>query len=111
MKNAIEDHRNTLIIVGFQAKNTLGRKLVEKEKRVNIFGKPYDVRMEIKIMNTYSAHADRSDLLDYAGKVRGLQKLILVHGEDKACEDLKTAMLGNGIKDIVIPSFGDTLQL
>ncbi len=111
MKNAIEDHRNTLVIVGFQAKNTLGRKLVEKEKKVNIFGKPYDVRMEIKVMNTYSAHADRSDLLDYAGKVRGLQKLILVHGEDQACEDLKIAMLGNGIKDVIIPSFGDTLEL
>lgn len=111
MKNSIEDHRNTLIIVGFQAKNTLGRKLVEKEKRVNIFGKPYEVRMEIKIMNTYSAHADRSDLLDYAGKVQGLQKLILVHGEDQACEDLKAAMLGNGIKDVVVPSFGDTIEL
>lgn len=111
LKNSVEDHRNTLVIVGFQAKNTLGRKLVEKEKRVNIFGKPYDVRMEIKIMNAYSAHADRSDLIHFATQVQGLEKLILVHGEDQACEDLKTAMLDNGIKEVIIPSFGDTLEL
>lgn len=111
LKNSIEDHRNTLVIVGFQAQNTLGRKLIEKQSPVNIFGKPYDVRMEIKIMNAYSAHADRSDLLDYATKIEGLQKLILVHGEDQACEDLKSAMLGNGIKDVHVPSFGETLEL
>lgn len=111
LKNSIEDHRNTVIIVGFQARDTLGRKLVEKEKRVNIFGKPYEVKMEVKILNAYSAHADRSDLLDYATRVHGLQKLILVHGENEACEDLKKAMEDNGIKDVTIPSFGDTLQL
>ncbi|MFA6023740.1 MAG: MBL fold metallo-hydrolase [Candidatus Gracilibacteria bacterium] len=111
LKNSIEDHRNTLIIVGFQAQNTLGRKLIEKMNPVNIFGKPYAVKMEIKIMNAYSAHADRSDLLDYATKVGGLQKLILVHGEDQACEDLKTAMLQNGIKEVLVPSLGESVEL
>lgn len=111
LKNSIEDHRNTLVIVGFQAKNTLGRKIIEKVNPVNIFGKPYEVKMEVKIMNAYSAHADRSDLLDYVSKVEGIQKLILVHGEDQACEDLKSAMIQNGMKDVVIPTFGDTLEL
>lgn len=111
LKNSIEDHRNTLIIVGFQAKNTLGRKIIEKVNPVNIFGKPYEVKMEVKIMNAYSAHADRSDLLDYVSKVDGIQKLILVHGEDQACEDLKSAMIQNGMKDVVVPTFGDTLEL
>ena len=50
--------RNTLVIVGFQAQNTLGRKLIEKMDPVNIFGKPFSVKFEIKIMNAYSAHAD-----------------------------------------------------
>lgn len=111
LKNSIEDHRNTLIIVGYQAVNTLGRKIIDKMSPVNIFGKPHDVKMEVKIMNAYSAHADRSDLLDYATKVKGLQKLILIHGEEDAAEDLKTAMLGNGIKEVIVPSFGDTLEL
>lgn len=111
LKNSIEDHRNTLVIVGYQAQNTLGRKIIEKMSPVNIFGKPHEIKMEVKIMNAYSAHADRSDLLDYATKVKGLKKLILVHGEDQACEDLKTAMLQNGIQDVIIPSFGETLEL
>lgn len=111
LKNSIEDHRNALVIVGYQAQNTLGRKIIEKMSPVNIFGKPHEIKMEVKIMNAYSAHADRSDLLDYATKVKGLKKLILVHGEDQACEDLKTAMLQNGISDVVIPSFGETLEL
>lgn len=111
LKNSIEDHRNTLVIVGYQAQNTLGRKIIEKMSPVNIFGKPHEIKMEVKIMNAYSAHADRSDLLDYATKVKGLKKLILVHGEDQACEDLKTAMLQNGIQDVLIPSFGETLEL
>ena len=62
-------------------------------------------------MNAYSAHADRSDLLDYVSKVQGIQKLILVHGEDQACEDLKSAMLQNGVKEVIVPTFGETLEL
>ena len=111
LKNSIEANRNTLIIVGFQAQNTLGRKIIEKVSPVNIFGKPHEVKMEVKIMNAYSAHADRSDLLDYVSKVEGIQKLILVHGEDQACEDLQSAMLQNGVKEVIIPSFGETLEL
>ncbi len=111
LKNSIEDHRNTLIIVGYQAVNTLGRKIIEKMNPVNIFGKPHEVKIDVKIMNAYSAHADRSDLLEYATKVQGLKKLILVHGEEQAAEDLKAAMMQNGIMDVTVPSFGDTLEL
>lgn len=111
LRNAIEDHRNTLLIVGYQAANTLGRKLVEGFKEVKIFGKPYKVKIEVKVMNAYSAHADRSDLLDYATKIKGLKKIILVHGEEQAAEDFKKALEDNGHKDVVIPEFGQTMEL
>lgn len=111
LKNAIEDPRNTLLIVGYQAENTLGRKLVEKFKMVNIFGKPYSVKMEIKVMNAYSAHADRSDLLDYISKVKNLKKVILVHGESQAIEDLKHSLGDNGINNVHIASRGESIQL
>lgn len=113
LKNNITDHRNTLLIVGYQAANTLGRKLVEKEKGVRIFGKPYEVNIEVKVMNAYSAHADQSDLLDYMSKVKGLKKIILVHGEQNSQDDLKKAMLANGRKEdeIFIPNFGDNIEL
>ncbi len=111
LKNAIEDHRNTLLIVGFQAQNTLGRKLVEGHKVVKIFGEPYPVKIGVKVMNAYSAHADRSDLLDYASKVQGLKKIILVHGEEEASEDFKKALEANGHADVVVSDFGATLEL
>lgn len=111
IKNSIEDHRNTLVIVGFQAQNTLGRKLIEKMDPVNIFGKPFPVKFEIKIMNAYSAHADRSDLIDYAVKAKIKNKLILVHGEEQAALDLQSAIQTNGVKEVVVPTFGDVMEL
>ncbi len=111
IKNSIEDHRNTLLIVGFQAQNTLGRKLVEKMNPVNVFGKPYEVRFEIKIMNAYSAHADRTDLIEYATKAKVKGKIILVHGEEQAALDLQKSLQDAGIKDVLVPSFGETVEL
>ncbi len=113
LKNNIGDHRNMLIVVGYQAANTLGRKIIEKQKEVRIFGKPFNVEMEVKIMNAYSAHADKKDLIDYIGKIGGLKKIILVHGEEDSQNDLKKSLIEAGQKEdeIFIPSFGDTLDL
>ncbi len=110
LRNAIEDHRNSLLIVGYQAKNTLGRKLIEGFKEVKIFGEPHMVKMEIHVMNAYSAHADRSDLLNYISKVERLGKIVLVHGEEESSQDLKLALHANGFEDVVIPDFGDRLD-
>lgn len=111
LRNAIEDHRNSLLIVGYQARNTLGRKLVEGQKEVKIFGEVHPVKIQVHVMNAYSAHADRSDLLDYVSKVDSLKKLILIHGEEESAEDLKKAINANGFQDVVIPDFGDELEL
>jgi len=111
LRNAIEDHRNSLIIVGYQARNTLGRKLVEGYKEVNIFGEPHPVKIEINVMNAYSAHADRSDLLNYVAQIDTLKKVILVHGEEESAQDLEKAIHANGFQDVVIPHFGDILEL
>jgi metallo-beta-lactamase family protein len=111
LRNAIEDHRNSIIIVGYQAMHTLGRKLVEGYKEVNIFGEPHPVKIETHVMNAYSAHADRSDLLNYVSQIEGLKKVILVHGEEESAEDLKKAIHANGITDVIIPHYGDDLEL
>lgn len=111
LRNAIEDHRNSLLIVGYQAKNTLGRKLIEGQQEVKIFGEPHPVKIEIHVMNAYSAHADRSDLLHYISKVKNLKKVILVHGEEESAEDLKVALEANGITGVEIPHFGESLDL
>lgn len=111
LKNSVEDHRNCVLIVGFQAENTLGRKLVEKQREVNIFGKPYQVQAEIKIMNAYSAHADRNDLLSYPDGIKGLKKIIIVHGENEGAEALKSGLEEKGYKDVVIAEFGTSMTL
>jgi metallo-beta-lactamase family protein len=82
LKNNIESDKNIILIVGYQAQNTLGRKLVEKEKKVNIFGQPYKRKAEVVVLNEFSAHADRNDLISFVEKVSP-ERIFLVHGEEE----------------------------
>lgn len=111
LKNNIDDRRNTVLIIGYQAENTLGRKLVNGEKRVNIFGEPHDVKADIFVMDAFSAHADRSDLLEYIGRIRGLKKVFLVHGEAKQLAAFSQALLQNGYNDVHIPENGEEIEI
>lgn len=113
LKNNIEDDRNTVLFVGFQAEHTLGRKLVDGWKRVNIFGEEYRVRAEIKSINGYSAHADRSELLDYAGQAQktGLRGVFVVHGEESSSLALAGALKEMGIPKVHVPMPGETVEL
>lgn len=84
LKHAIEDEANVIVIVGFQAEHTLGRKLVEEWDTVPIFGKPTRRRAQIVRMNGFSAHADRNDLLAYVRAIHPHpQKVFVVHGEER----------------------------
>ncbi len=83
LANSISDEKNTLLIVGFMAENTLGRKLVEKESPVNIFGEPHEVKAEIIIFNAFSGHADQNGLLEFAGACGKPKQVFCVHGENE----------------------------
>ena len=80
LRNNISDPKNTVLIVGFQAQNTLGRRLVEKVPEVKIFGKPVARRCEVEVLNAFSGHADRDELFENV-KNSGAKKVICVHGE------------------------------
>jgi metallo-beta-lactamase family protein len=80
LRNNISEPKNTVLIVGFQAENTLGRRLVEKNPVVKIFGKPVQRRCEVITLNAFSAHAGRSELLNNV-KYSGAKKVFCVHGE------------------------------
>src|SRR5260370_9541718 len=89
LRNNIEDPRNTVLITGFQAENTLGRKLVEKWPEVNIFGEPVRVRAEIASLLELSGHADQRELLEWMKPIAPrLKKVFLVHGEPPAQQAL-----------------------
>lgn len=113
LKNNVEDVRNTILFVGFQAENTLGRKLVDGWKRVRIFGEEYTVRAAIETIDGYSAHADRSELLGYVRQVQrtGLRRVFLVHGEETASLSLAEAIRELGVPQVHVPMPGDTVEL
>jgi metallo-beta-lactamase family protein len=82
LRNEIEDERNTVLVVGYMAGNTLGKRIVDSEvTAVKIFDEMYQKKAEVVYINAYSGHADMIDLDNFVTKVEGLQKLILVHGE------------------------------
>lgn len=111
LKNNISDPKNTIFIVGYMAENTLGRKLLEKQKVVKIFGDLYDVRAQVEVMDAFSAHADRSDLIDYISHIRDLKKIILVHGEKNQGMMFKGILEEQGYKDVNTPEIGDVIEL
>lgn len=84
LKNSIGDVRHTVMVVGYMAENTLGRKLVDGVSPVKIFGDPYPVRCETKIFNAFSGHADQKGLLHFAANVGNPKDIFLVHGEEKS---------------------------
>jgi len=111
LRNNIEDPRNTVLIVGYQAENTLGRKLVNGEKLINIFGEAHKVKAAVYVMDAFSGHADRSDLLDYIGKIDDLKKIFLVHGEETQLTAFNGALGENGYNDVHIPYYGEEIEI
>ena len=84
LKHSIEDEANVIVLVGFQAEHTLGRKLVEEWDTVPIFGVPTRRRAQIVRLNGFSAHADRNDLLAYVRNISPHpRKVFVVHGEER----------------------------
>ncbi len=87
--NGISDPRNMIMVTGFMAANTLGRRLVEGARDVRIFDRRLRVRAEVQVFNEFSAHADSVDLQSYAEHVPGLANVFLVHGEADQAEALR----------------------
>lgn len=92
LRNHVEDARNTVLIVGFAAQHTLGRRLVEHQQRVKIWGVERDLRARVEVLDSFSAHADRKDLLAYAGSCGNVRRVFLVHGEPDQQAPLKKAL-------------------
>lgn len=112
LANSVGDPKNMIMIVGYQAENTLGKRLVEKEPVVNIFGEPYEVKAEVIALNSFSGHADRNELLGYLGKFsRRIKQVFLVHGDPNQQEMLADGLHGIGFDHVSIPSRGDVAPL
>lgn len=94
LRNRLMNPKTTVLIVGFMAKNTLGRRLADREPEVTIFGEVIPRKARVKIINSFSGHAGQSDLIDYIKKFNGrLRKVMLVHGEIDQQEILRELLL------------------
>lgn len=110
LRNHIGDERNTILIVGFMAQHTLGRRLVERRPFVKIWGIERELRAQVEVLNAFSAHADRDDLLSYVGRCGKLRQVFLVHGEPDQQSPLRAALMEGGCR-VEIPKRGDCVDL
>lgn len=102
LANTIGDSRNTILIVSFQGKNTLGRQLAEGAEKVEIFGEVYNRKAEVMQVGGFSAHAGQDLLVEYGSQARGKQ-VFLVHGEEPAAEALRAKLHEAGVERVSIP--------
>ena len=93
LRHGVGDSRNTILITGYQAENTLGRKLQEGWKSVRIFGLPEQVRAQVESLDELSGHADSGELLQWMKPMTGtLKRVFLVHGEAPQANALAQAI-------------------
>lgn len=113
LANSIEDARNTILIVGYQAEHTLGWKLVQKLDEVSIFGEIHRRNAEVAVLNSFSAHADGDELLKYINRFdkAQLQQIFLVHGEMERQEKLKAGLKNRGLDRVAIPVKGEKVEI
>ena len=112
LRNSVEDPRNTVLITGFQAQDTLGRKLVEKWPEVRIFGEPMRVRAEISNLDELSGHADQGELLQWIKPIApALRKVFLVHGESEQSSALARLLHSTYNLDVLCPTPGQSFEI
>jgi metallo-beta-lactamase family protein len=112
LKNNVEDSKNTILVVGFMAKDTLGRRIVEQQKKVKIFGEEHRLKARVEMLDAFSAHADRNELLQYVNNTKdSLLGVFVVHGEEEQAQALAEGIKGLGIQNVLIPNLGDEVKI
>jgi metallo-beta-lactamase family protein len=112
LKNNIDDPRNTILIVSWQAPDTLGRHLVDGDRQVRIYGEPYDVKAEVVSIGGLSAHAGQDLLIKYATALKGqAKKIFLVHGEQEPADALTGKLGEQGMKEVYYPVLHSSVEL
>ncbi|HTO35263.1 MAG TPA: MBL fold metallo-hydrolase [Flavobacterium sp.] len=112
LERYISKPENTVMLVGYQAEETRGRKLLDGAEEIKFYGKYYPVNAKTILVEGLSAHGDQQDLLDWLSKIKNQpQKVFLIHGEDEAVEVLKDKITEQYGWDVEIPLLGDVFEL
>jgi metallo-beta-lactamase family protein len=113
LRNNVADPKNTVLIVGYCAEHTLGRRIVQRDPEVRIFGEKHRLRARVEVMNSYSAHADEPELLSFLGHLdrERLKRVFLVHGDPPRQLALFDALRREGYADASAPARGEVFEL
>ncbi|NQT49114.1 MBL fold metallo-hydrolase [Candidatus Kuenenbacteria bacterium] len=96
LKNHMTDPKNMILVIGFMAQGTRGRMIVEGKPRIKIYGEKYPLKADVVVLNSFSSHADKLELLEYIKNISDLKNIFIVHGEESEC-----AMLRDNIYNIL----------
>ncbi len=112
IKNNIRSRKNTILIPGYQAANTLGRKLVEGAQKITLFHETLPVRAEVVQIHGFSGHADQRDLLEKLTPLADAnRRVFLVHGEEEQSETLAGLLTQRGFAQVTIPQRGHRVEI
>jgi metallo-beta-lactamase family protein len=112
LRNNIGNAKNTILIVSWQAPNTLGRRLADREKRVRIFGEEFEVKAEVATIGGLSAHAGQDFLMEYALRLKGkVKKVFLVHGEEGPAAALSEKLVEAGMDRPDYPLWKESAEI
>jgi len=112
LRNNIEDPKNTVCIVSWQAPYTLGRRLADREKQIKIFGEPFTVKAEVATIGGLSGHAGQDLLIKYATNVKNtVKKVFLVHGEEKQAGILTDKLKEQNMNEVYYPELHSSVEI
>ena len=113
LANNISNPDNTVLIVGYMAENTLGRRIRDGEKEVKILNDWYQVRAKVEQINAFSAHADYSEMINWLNSIdkSRLKQIFIVHGEADAQKSFIEHLSEAGYKDVTIVKYGEVYDI
>jgi metallo-beta-lactamase family protein len=112
LANRIGDSRTTVLITGWQAAHTLGRRLMDGVKEVKIFGEEYTVKANVEVLHGFSGHADYNELTNWVGAMKGKpHRVFLVHGEEEASLNLQKILTGKFDMQVDVPLSGQKFDV
>ncbi len=112
LRHTISDHRNTVLFVGYQAENTLGRMIQSGVDPVRIFSEWHEVRARIRTIEGFSAHADQGEMLDWYDSLGGVgRQTFLVHGEEQGALAMAEEIRKRGNETVVVPEQDEVFPL
>jgi len=112
LANHCDDPRNCILMVGYQAAYTLGRRIQDGQKEVRILGEPHTIKAEVATIDGYSAHAGRDELRRWVRELGGpIQRAFCVHGELESLLAMQKILQEEGVKEVLVPKHGQRFEI